>query len=163
MKKMLPWLITILLAITLIAIVAVILFNSILGGDNSNDPATNAANSANNVEMKKLDADERVEVTSELADIKTNLADPEYIGVMGFAFQLDDKSTKEDFDKIKDIQIKPIIIRTLSDMTPEQLKGSKGKDDLNTKLLNLINKKLEEFSEGKLINVETTNFIVTKL
>lgn len=162
MKKMLPWLITILLAITLIAIVAVILFNTIWG-DKSNDPATNAANSANNVEMKVLDADERVEVTSEIADIKTNLADVEFIGVMGFAFTLDDKSTKEDFDKIKDIQIKPIIIRTLSDMTPEQLKGSKGKDELNAKLLNLINKKLEEFSEGKLINVEITNYIVTKL
>lgn len=162
MKKMLPWLITILLAITLIAIVAVILFNTIWG-DKSNDPATNAANSANNVEMKILDADDRVKLTSELADIRTNLADPEYIGVMGFAFQLDDKSTKEDFDKIKDIQIKPIIIRTLSDMTPEQLNGSKGKDDLNAKLLNLINKKLEEFSEGKLINVEITNFIVTRL
>lgn len=162
MKKMLPWLITILLAITLIAIVAVILFNTIWG-DKSNDPATNAANSANNVEMKVLDADERVEVTSEIADIKTNLADVEFIGVMGFAFTLDDKSTKEDFDKIKDIQIKPIIIRTLSDMTPEQLKGSKGKDELNAKLLNLINKKLEEFSEGKLVNVEITNYIVTKL
>ncbi|CAH1197838.1 hypothetical protein PAECIP111893_01003 [Paenibacillus plantiphilus] len=162
MKKMLPWLITILLAITLIAIVAVILFNTIWG-DKSNDPATNAANSANNVEMKVLDADERVEVTSEITDIKTNLADLEYIGVMGFAFTLDDKSTKEDFDKIKDIQIKPIIIRTLSDMMPDELKGSKGKDELNAKLLNLINKKLEEFSEGKLVNVEITNYIVTKL
>ncbi|MBP3965250.1 MULTISPECIES: flagellar basal body-associated FliL family protein [Paenibacillus] len=160
MKKMLPWLITILLAITLIAIVAVILFNSLMGGDDSKDAVGKAANNAEAVKVVKLTADERVKLTSEITDIKTNLADPEYIAVLGLAFQLDEKSTKEDFDKIKDIQIKPIIIRTLSDMKPDEVKGSAGKDELCAKLLNLIN---QELPEGKLIKVQVTNFIVTTL
>ncbi|SEN32233.1 flagellar basal body-associated FliL family protein [Paenibacillus sp. OV219] len=160
MKKLLPWLISILLAITLIAIVAVILLNSIMGDDKTNNATNKAANNAASVETKKLTADDRVELTSEIADIKTNLSDPEYIAVLGLAFQLDEKSTKEDFEKIKEIQIKPIIIRTLSDMKPEEINGSAGKDLLCAKLLNLIN---PELPEGKLIKVEVTNFIVTKL
>jgi flagellar FliL protein len=160
MKKLLPWLITILLAITLIAIVAVILFNTLMGSDNATNDSGKAANAAKAVTTEKLNADERVAVTSELTDIKTNLADPDYIAVMGLAFQLDEKSTKEDFDKIKEIQIKPIVIRTLADMKPEEINGSKGKDQLCSILLNLIN---AELPEGKLIKVEVTNFIVTKL
>jgi flagellar FliL protein len=160
MKKMLPWLITILLAITLIAVVAVILYNSMLSGDDTKTAAGKAAKSAESVHAEKLSADDRVAVTSELTDIKTNLADPDYIAVMGFAFQLDDKTTKEDFDKIKEIQIKPIILRTLADMKPGDIQGSRGKDELCSKLLNLINPVLPE---GKLVNVEITNFIVTTL
>ncbi|WP_308639252.1 flagellar basal body-associated FliL family protein [Paenibacillus silvisoli] len=159
MKKMLPWLITILLAITLIAVVAVILYNSLMN-DEPKDAASKAASNAETVQAEKLDAEERVEVTSEIKDIKTNLADPEYIAVLGLAFQLDEKSTKEDFDKIKDIQIKPIIIRTLSDMKPEQINGSAGKDELCAKLLNLINPVLPE---GKLVKIEVTDYIVTTL
>lgn len=160
MKKMLPWLITILLAITLIAIVAVILYNSMMSGDATKDASGKAASSADKVKVVHLDADERVAVTSEITDIKTNLAGDDYIAVMGFAFQLDEKSTKEDFDKIKDIEIKPIIIRTLADITPEEINGSRGKDALCAKLLNLINPQLPD---GKLVNVQVTDFIVTKL
>ncbi|WP_219836667.1 flagellar basal body-associated FliL family protein [Paenibacillus sp. R14(2021)] len=160
MKKLLPWLITILLAITLIAIVAVILFKSVMGGDDPKDSAGKAASNAETVKVEKLTADERVELTSTLEQIKTNLSDPDYIAVMGLAFQLDEKSTKEDFDKIKDIQIKPIIIRTLSDMKPEEINGSQGKDKLCAQLLNLINR---ELPTGKLTKVEITDFIVTKL
>lgn len=160
MKKMLPWLVTTLFAIALIAIVAVILFNTLMGSDNPASDSGKAANAAQAVKAEKLSADERVEVTSELTNIKTNLADPEYIAVMGFAFQLDEKSTKEDFDKIKEIQIKPIIIRTLADMKPVDVNGSKGKDQLCSSLLNQINSVL---TEGKLIKVEVTDSIVTSL
>ncbi|QHW30060.1 flagellar basal body protein FliL [Paenibacillus rhizovicinus] len=160
MKKMLPWLITILLAITLIAIVAVILYNSVLNDDSSKDTATKAANEAATVDTVKLSADKRVELTSTIDKIQTNLLDPDYIAVLGFAFQLDAKSTKKDFDKIKDIQIKPIIIRTISDMKPEEINGSQGKDKLCAELLNLIN---AELSEGKLTKVEITDSIIQKL
>ncbi|NBD22461.1 flagellar basal body-associated FliL family protein [Paenibacillus glycinis] len=160
MKKMLPWLITILFAITLIAIVAVILMKTVMGGDDANDTATKAANNAATVKTEKLTADKRVELTSTIEKIQTNLLDSDYVAVLGFAFQLDEKSTKKDFDKIKDIQIKPIIIRTLSDMKPEEINGSQGKDKLCAELLNLIN---PELPDGKLINVEITDYIVTKL
>lgn len=161
MKKMLPWLITILLAITLIAIVAIILLNNILGDDKNS--GSKAADSVKNVQAERISASKRVDVTSEIKEIRTNLLDPEYIVDLDFAFQLENKKTKEDFEKIKDIVIKPIIISTLGDMTPESLNGSKGKDELKSKLLNLINQKLKETTEGKLVNVDITDFIIAQL
>ena len=160
MKKMLPWLITILLAITLIALVAVFLFTQFFKDSDGEPSAEDAKESVEAVEPKKISATERVAVTAEITDIRTNLLDTDYIAVMNFAFQLDSKKSKEEFEKIKDIQIKPIIIRTLSDMTEEQLKGSKGKDELYAKLFNLIN---PELPHGQLTKVEITNFIITRL
>ncbi|MDR9854548.1 flagellar basal body-associated FliL family protein [Paenibacillus sp. VCA1] len=154
MKKMLPWLITILLAITLIVIAAVLLKPQLLGEGN------NSKTGAHAVEGKKLSADELVEMTSEIKDIKTNLADQDYIVLMNFAFQLNDKKSKEAFDKIKEFKIKPIIIKTLADTKPEELKGSNGKDQLSAKLINLINKTL---TDGKLNQIEITEYLVTPI
>lgn len=156
MKKMLPWLITILLAITLIVVAAFLLMNKWFSDDTGN--AVN--NVTQQVETKKLTADEIVELTSEITDIKTNLADPDYIVLINFAFQLDTATAKEDFEKIKDIKIKPLIIKTLADVKPQDLNGAAGKDQLCSKLLNQINKTLPE---GKLTQVEITNFILTSM
>jgi len=153
MKKMLPWLITILLAITLI-VIAVVLLSPQFGKDHNSNTAAQAA------EGKKLSADELVEMTSEIKDIKTNLADQDYIVLMNFAFQLNDKKSKEAFDKIKEFKIKPIIIKTLADTKPEELEGSNGKDQLSAKLINLINKTL---TEGKLNQIEITDYLVTPI
>lgn len=154
MKKMIPWLITILLAITLIAIVSIILFKSFF-----TDPKESRAETET-IEVEVLSADERVEVTSELKDFRRNLKDPEYVVVLSFAFQLDSKKTKEEFDKLLEIEVRPIINRTLADMTAEELKGSQGEDALESKLLNLINPIIPK---GKLVKVEITNFIITEL
>lgn len=155
MKKMLPWLITILLAITLIVVAAFLLMDKIFPSD------TNDVNVAvQNVEAKSLSADEIVELTTEITDIKTNLADPDYIVLINFAFQLDAVKSKEEFEKIKDIKIKPLIIKTLADTKPEELNGANGKDQLSSKLVNLINKTL---TEGKLTQIEVTNFIMTSI
>ncbi|CAM3940999.1 flagellar basal body-associated FliL family protein [Paenibacillus alkaliterrae] len=154
MKKMIPWLITILLAITLIAIVSIILFKSFF-----TDPKEQATETET-IEVKVLTADERVEVTSELKDFRRNLKDPEYIVVMSFAFQLDSKKTKEDFDKLLEIEVRPIINRTLADMTADELKGSQGEDAFESRLLNLINPIIPK---GKLVKVEITNFIITEI
>src|SRR5690606_18257556 len=113
--------ITILLAIALIAVAAVYLFNQFFNGG-SGDPTEKAKQSVEAVEPERLSANELVELTAEITDISTNLLDTDYIVVMSFAFQLDKTKTKEDFEKIKEIRIKPIIIRTLSDMTEEQLR-----------------------------------------
>lgn len=154
MKKMLPWLITILLSITLIAIVAIILFKSFF-----TDPKE-LATETKTIEVKVLSADERVEVTSELKDFRRNLKDPQYVVVLSFAFQLDSKKTKEEFDKLTEIEVRPIINRTLADMTAEELQGSQGEDALESKLLNLINPVIPK---GKLVKVEITNFIITEI
>lgn len=151
MKKMLPWLITILLSITLIAIVAIFLFNT-----QFKDPS-DAEAAKKPVKIEVLSAKERVEVTSELKDFRRNLADSKNVVIVSFAFQLDSKKAKEDFDKILEIEVKPIISRTLADMTAEDLSGSAGEDALEAKLLNLINPALPK---GKLVKVEITNIMV---
>ncbi|WP_379126541.1 flagellar basal body-associated FliL family protein [Paenibacillus sp. sgz500958] len=155
MKKMLPWLITILLAITLIVLAAFLLMGKFFP-DNSNDVEA----AVESVETKHLSADEIVELTSEITDIKTNLADPDFIVQINFAFQLDSTKAKEEFDKIKEIKIKPIIVKTLADTQPEEMNGAQGKDQLSSKLVNLINKTL---TDGKLTQVDITSFILAPL
>ena len=153
MKKLLPWLITILLSIALLAVLFVIVFNTFFSDDDANP-------SNKPVEVKVLSASERVEVTSQLTDFRRNLKDPDYVVMLNFAFQLDNKKTKESFDQLLEIEIKPIISRAIADMEPDELNGSNGEDELESQLLNLINPILPT---GKLIKVEITDFIITKL
>ncbi|OBZ18377.1 flagellar basal body protein FliL [Bacillus sp. FJAT-27264] len=154
MKKMLPWLITILLAITLIVVAAFLLMDKLFPS-NSND----VDKAVHNVQTKRLSADEIVALTAEIKDIKTNSADPDYIVLINLAFQLDSVKSKEAFEKIQEIKIKPIIIKTLADSKPEELNGASGKDQLTSKLVNLINKSL---TEGKLTQIQVTNFVLAR-
>ncbi|MDQ0721223.1 flagellar FliL protein [Paenibacillus sp. W4I10] len=137
MKKMMPWLATMLLAITLIVVVVFVFMQ----GQNGNKDDTHTAAAA---EEKKLTADEIVEVSSELAQIKTNLADPDRIIMVSFSFKLSDKTAKEDFEKIKSITVKPIIIQALADTKAEELSSAKGMKQFNEKLTGLINEALPE-------------------
>lgn len=157
MKKMAPWLITILLSITLIVLAAFLLINQMSNPASGGEVKAAAQDEA---VTKRLTADEIVKVTSTIDDIKTNLSDPNYVVVMNFAFQLDKEVSKEAFDKIKDFKVKPIIIKTLADTKPEELTGAKGKDNLSSKLTNLINKTLPE---GKLIQIDITYFVMTTI
>lgn len=154
MKKMLPWLITVLLAITLIVVAAFLLLNHQIGGTSDANSAVKAQ------QVPKLTADEIVEVTSEITGIKTNLADADYVVLMNFAFQMDTAKSKESFEKIKDINVKPIIIQLLADTKPEELRTAKGRDQFSDKLTNLINKSLPE---GHLADIKITDFILTSI
>ncbi|OBR66785.1 flagellar basal body protein FliL [Paenibacillus oryzae] len=154
MKKMLPWLVSIVLSIILIAIVAVIAFNYMFDDkDGNKEPKPE-------VKVETLSAKERVEVTSVLTEYRRNLKDQNYVVILSFAFQLDSKKTKEEFDQILDLEIKPVISRTLADTTASELQGSQGEDALETKLLNLLNPILPK---GKMIKVEITDIIITEL
>ncbi|UNK16701.1 flagellar basal body-associated FliL family protein [Paenibacillus sp. N3/727] len=153
MKKMLPWLVTIMLSITLIVLAVFLLSDKMLGKDESGAIAAPAPTPV-------LSADEIVEVTAEIIDVKTNLADPDYIAAMSFSFQLRNKKAKEDFDKIKEIKVKPIIIKTLADTKPENLKDSKATEQFTERLLDQINKTLPN---GQLIHIEITNKLVAPL
>ncbi|MCM3632030.1 MULTISPECIES: flagellar basal body-associated FliL family protein [Paenibacillus] len=154
MKKMLPWLITILLSITLIAVVGIVVYKTMF------DDSSSALASNKPVEVEVLSAEKRVEVTSTLTDFRRNLKDSQYVVSINFAFQLDDKKSKESFDKILDIEVKPIISRVLADMTADELNGSQGEDQLESQLLNLINPILPK---GKLVKVEITDFMIAKI
>lgn len=155
MKKMLPWLITILLSITLIVVAIVLLSDKFLGDNSKNQATANAAAVA-----AKLSANEIVSMSSEITGIKTNLADPYHIASMAFAFQLNDKKAKEEFDKIKEIKIRPIIIKTLADTKPELLNDSKGREQFIAKLQNLINKSL---TSGQLIQIDITDILIAEI
>ena len=155
MKKMMPWLITILLAITLIVLAAFLLFDKLFS-----NPNDNVSKTVNAVQMRGLTADQVVEMTSEITGIKTNLEDLDHIVMMNFAFQLDSKKSKEEFDKIKEIKIKPIILKMLADTKPDDLKGANGKDQLSAKLINLIN---EGLTKGQLTQIEITEFLLAPM
>ncbi|MEK4435269.1 MULTISPECIES: flagellar basal body-associated FliL family protein [Paenibacillus] len=153
MKKMMPWLATILLAITLIVVVVFVFMQ----GQTGNKAETDVASAA---EVKKMTADEIVEVTSEITDIKTNLADTNHIVQVNLAFKLTDATAKEDFEKIKEITVKPIIVQTFADAQPEELKTAKGRSQFNEKLTKLIN---EALPEPKLSSTNFTYFLMASM
>ncbi|HBU85000.1 MAG TPA: flagellar basal body protein FliL [Paenibacillus sp.] len=152
MKKMLPWLATSLLAITLIVVVVFVFMQ----GQNGNKLDTHTAAAAE----KKMTADEIVEVSSELGEIKTNLADIDHIVVVSFSFKLSDKKAKEDFEKIKEITVKPIIIQTFADTKSDELATAKGRIQFNKKLTELIN---EALPEGKLASTSFSAFVMAPM
>ncbi|WP_413377488.1 flagellar basal body-associated FliL family protein [Paenibacillus taichungensis] len=152
MKKMLPWLATSLLAITLIVVVVFVFMQ----GQNGNKIDTHTASAAE----KKMTADEIVAVSSELGEIKTNLADIDHIVVVSFSFKLSDKKAKEDFEKIKEITVKPIIIQTFADTKSDELATAKGRIQFNKKLTELIN---EALPEGKLASTSFSAFVMAPM
>ncbi|MFC4307415.1 flagellar basal body-associated FliL family protein [Cohnella boryungensis] len=160
MRKLLPWLVSLLLAITLIVGATFYFWNNLFGDKKSNDPEQAAKDVAGQVELEPISADEMVKVTSELIDISTNLADTDYVVKMSFSFQFDNEKAKDEFDKIKENQIKPIVNRALWVMTPEDMSGTKGKDQLTAGLINAIN---EVISEGKLLKVGIKGFVMTPI
>jgi len=154
MKRTWPWLVSLLLAISLIAVVVVILWNQ----SGLFTPREGAL-----AQSEPLSADELLAVTSELTDIRTNIADPDYVVVIDLSFRLDSKKTREAFDKIKDVEIRPIVNKALWQMSPEELSSVAGKDKLISQIINAINPVLAAIANGKLTKVEITNFIMTPI
>lgn len=160
MRKLLPWLVSLLLAITLIVVATFYFWNNLFGDKKEADPDLAAKEAAGSVQLEPISADEMVKVTSELTDIRTNLADKNYVVQMSFSFQFDNEKAKVEFDKIKENQIKPIINRALWVMSPDDMNGTKGKDQLTAGLINSIN---EAISEGKLLKIGIKGFIMTPI
>jgi len=94
MRKLLPWLVSLLLAITLIVVVAFIFWNNLFG-DKNKDPDQAVKEATESVQLEPISADEMVKVTSELIDISTNLADTDYIVRISLSFQFDSEKAKE--------------------------------------------------------------------
>lgn len=154
MKKMLPWLSTIMLGITLIVLAVVLLVDRTNADESSNQEV------AESTATKHLSADEIVELTSEITDIKTNLAGYTNIVQLNLAFRSTPKEAKEDFEKIKEIQIKPAILQKLADTQPEQLESGKNRDLFLSELTELINK---ELPSGRVTESKITSIVVAGL
>ncbi len=155
-KKMIPVLIIVLISITLIISAAVILWTYLDRSPASADPNKQAVNSVQSVKPQDKTAKQISDLTVKMDDITTNLSNNQFIKI-GFAFELENKKTTEEFSLL-DFKVKSIIIETLSDLTPEQIKGSKGIDFLSTSLMNKINLILQE---GKVTHINITNFVLS--
>lgn len=136
-SKMFLMVVAILIAITLILTAAFVLWNYM---DKSNqDPQELAQSSAKEVKQaKKATPEETKANTVILKDILTNLATNNRFIKASFAIELENAKVKDEFDKL-DFKMKAIIVQTLSDMTPEQVQGSKGLDNLTSTLMNKMN------------------------
>ncbi|GAA4871630.1 hypothetical protein GCM10023310_59050 [Paenibacillus vulneris] len=146
--------VAILIAITLILTAAFILWNYM---DKANQTSQDQAiSSANQVQSKKVSPDETKENTVIMKDILTNLAANNRFVKASFAFEMENKKAKEEFEKL-DFKMKAIIVQTLADMTPEQVQGSKGFDNLTSVLMNKMNPLL---SSGKIKQIWITEHVL---
>lgn len=157
-KKMLPWLIMIFVAITLIAIGAFILWDYIMKEPSPQDPNEKAQDIANQVETKSLSAQERTELTHAITDVTTNLSDINYIVKISFSFVVENEATKKEIELIDPLLLDNIG-NILADTAPEDIGGSNGRDVLKSKLINLINPIL---NEGNIREININDFIITQ-
>ena len=158
LKKMLPWLIVILIAITLVGLAAFILLNVLEKQTGPSDPRDQAKNAAQTAQAVVKPAAELKEITHEVNDIITNLSDRRSIVKISFAFELENKKAKDEF-VLLDHKVKSTVIQTLADMTGEQLQSVKGRDQLASTLINKLNGML---ASGRLSHVYITNFILSE-
>lgn len=145
----------VLIAITLILAAAFILWN-FMDKNTAQSESELAKNSVEQVRGKTQTAAEIKENTVEIKDILTNLAGNDKFIKISFAFELDNKKAKAEFEQISFIA-KSIVISTLADMTPEQVQGSKGQENLISVLMNKINPHLKE---GKLKQIYITDRVL---
>ncbi len=154
-NKLLQLGVIILIALALIAVVVVILFNTILDtSPDPNDPNANVKEKVENVDSKKYTADELIEMSVHMNDLIANLSNKDIVQ-LSLTFELDSVDAKGEFEKL-DYITKDIVLKTIADMKPEDIEGAKGIDFLSATLMNKINPKL---TEGKLREIYVTKLI----
>ncbi|WP_338754010.1 flagellar basal body-associated protein FliL [Bacillus sp. FJAT-52991] len=111
--------------------------------------------SSNEGSAKEPTIDEVIESSVDIPELTTNLASDDYIRI-SFKIQTDSKEAMEEMTK-RDFQAKNIIIKQLSEMKAEELKGSKGKEKLTEQLKMELN---EIMQDGKVLEVYITSYII---
>lgn len=157
-KKILPWLIMVFIAITLIVIGAFILWEFIMKDAQDTHPNHQVQDIVGDVEAVKLSAAERAELTYNLPEVTTNLADINYMVLIRFAFVVENEKTLKEIELLEPLVL-DTVFNTLSDTQPEEINGSQGKDLLKAKLINQINPILRE---GNIREINLSNFIITR-
>jgi flagellar FliL protein len=156
-NKVFVMVIGMLIAITLILAAAFFLW-TMMGKSESSDAGAKAQASAEKVKpAKQPTAAEVKENTVVVKDILTNLANNSRFIKVTFAFEMENKKAKAEFENLLDSKVKGTIIKTLSDMTPEQVSGSKGYDNLSSALMNSLNPYLQE---GKIVQIWVTDVVL---
>lgn len=96
-----------------------------------------------------------IEHSVELSEITTNLKDDTIIQI-SFMMETDGKKAREELEK-RDFQIKDIVIKELSEIEADQLKGKKAKQGLEDRLTEQINGLMQE---GRIVQIYTTSSIL---
>jgi flagellar FliL protein len=142
-----------LIAITLILAAAFFLW-TMMGKSESSDAGAKAQAVKT---AKQPTAAEVKDNTVVVKDVLTNLANNSRFIKVSFAFEMENKKAKTEFENLLDSKVKGTIIKTLSDMTPEQVSGSKGYDNLTSALMNSLNPYLQE---GKIVQIWVTDIVL---
>jgi|HigsolmetaAR203D_1030402.scaffolds.fasta_scaffold00030_57 flagellar FliL protein len=158
-KKMLPWLVIVLVAITLIAVAALLLWEFVIKEPKPLDPALAAQSEVSNEQPVRLNAEQVKELTVMMEKITTNLSDSDHVVLISFAFQLSNKKAKAEFESIRHLA-QAAVIKALADTSPEDIQGSKGQDLLISRLMNAINPLLQQ---GKVSKIDITEFLLTRI
>ncbi|MBP1991330.1 flagellar basal body-associated FliL family protein [Paenibacillus eucommiae] len=149
--------VSILIAITLILVAAFVLWNYMEKSGTPN-PSEDAQASAEQVKPTKPPTAAQTKAnTVFINDITTNLAGGDHFIKVSFAFELENSKAKEEFENLLESTVKGTINRTLVDMTPEQVEGSKGQDFLTSTLMNKLNPMLQD---GKIRQVWITYIVL---
>lgn len=130
----------ILIALTIIGVLTLVLFNHFTKNEDPNREPT---------------IDEIIALSVDVNEITTNLVTNDFIRVT-FKVQVDNNKAKREFIK-RDFQVRNIIIRELSGMRSSDFTGSEGIENLE----NQIRKKINEYmDDGEVVNVYTTGFVI---
>ncbi|WP_180954193.1 flagellar basal body-associated protein FliL [Bacillus sp. M6-12] len=141
MKNKLVMIMAILLvAITLVGVIAVIVVMKFNGDEGK---------------PKEPTAEEIVAASVEIPEITTNLASGDFIRI-SFTIQTDSEKAKEELEQ-RNFQVKNIIITELSELKAEELKGKAGKEKLQESLKTSVNTLMQE---GKIEKVYITSSIL---
>ncbi|MFD2616882.1 flagellar basal body-associated FliL family protein [Terrilactibacillus laevilacticus] len=95
------------------------------------------------------------DLTIDTEEMTTNMKDNHFANVQ-FKIQVSSKDAKEELTK-REFQVKNAIILILSNLTPNDLQGSKGIDRLQQLIKDQINAFLKS---GRVVNVYTTKKLI---
>lgn len=115
----------------------------------------NPAHAGVEEEKEPLSIDEIIKLTVETEEITTNLNGGGYIRIK-FKLQADNKKSKAELEK-RLFQVDHIILKTLSGMTEEQIRGPEGIKRVEEQVRSEISSLLQE---GEVAEVLTTRMII---
>jgi flagellar FliL protein len=144
-NKLLNMSVILLIAITLLGIVALVLYKYVLIPQDTNDLNT----------LNDPSIEEMVEMSVSTGELTTNLADNRY-AVMDFTIVLNNEDAKEEVE-MGLFLVKREIIGVLSSLTSEDLTGEEGVNAMEARIISRVNNILRE---GEVVKVVTTKRLI---
>ncbi|WP_227395530.1 flagellar basal body-associated protein FliL [Jeotgalibacillus aurantiacus] len=143
-NKLLMIMLIILVSITLIGVIAVVVFNQLASDGEEGEE-----------EAVELSVEEIAEATVSIPEVTTNINGDNFARVT-VSIQTDSKEAAEELTQLE-FMVKDILIGELSEMSKADLEGSAGKDAFKEIIKNRVN---EFMHEGEVLQVYTTDIVV---